>query len=763
MEQQHPCYYPGEFAPPTKMHLNSLYWLLNRPEVSHVNVVIGKTNGPISQDQKARMWEMLIKSSFSPQATIIKSKENGPLSEVYSLFEVKPDKPAYIALDEESSRNKKLQKKFSRFPNYGMQLLPSQFYKSSAALQQAAQNNDIEAAKEELPDDFSNEQISEYLSILNERTHDEPLVDKSPLLKSYSEQYQEMFNDGFWKSVFEPMAESASIQEAISDSAKKKALEKFKKEKPELGDQQIKYYIDKFSDKQSSNVFQKKDIFQYKFDELEKIIDANFSSDVSKKTDGDEVDFKGSEDVVYNKNGLLVLLGNLKEKCIRYGKGYSWCISRKDSSNMFFSYRMRLNEPVFYFVFDEDKPKEDKHHAIVIYINKQGEYYVASSLNTGDEEMSWSEIESIQPKLKGLKDIFKHIPLTAEEKKDYERFKNQISDEEYDKLNYTDKEKYIGFGHDLTEKQIRSTPKELVSKYAVTTVGENIPEDIEKSLSTSDRKKLKDNRVERYGDHIKFLQYQDELTPEDLKVKEDLNLSFYDITSLPDNLEVGGDLRLYASNITSLPNNLKVGGDLDLSNSKITSLPDDLKIGGGLYLSYTNITSLPDNLEVGGSLDLSNTKITSLPDNLKVGKRLSLSYTNITYLPDNLEVEGVLNLSNTKITSLPDNLKVGGDLELYNSKITSLPDNLKVGGSIDLNDSKITSLPDNLKVEGNLDLSETEINSLPNNLKVEDNLYLFKTKITSLPDDLEIGAIMTDNLDLKKQWREIQAKRSKNN
>ncbi len=213
MEQQHPCYYPGEFAPPTKMHLNSLYWLLNRPEVSHVNVVIGKTNGPISQDQKARMWEMLIKSSFSPQATIIKSKENGPLSEVYSLFEVKPDKPAYIALDEESSRNKKLQKKFSRFPNYGMQLLPSQFYKSSAALQQAAQNNDIEAAKEELPDDFSNEQISEYLSILNERTHDEPLVDKSPLLKSYSEQYQEMFNDGFWKSVFNPMTNESDSHE----------------------------------------------------------------------------------------------------------------------------------------------------------------------------------------------------------------------------------------------------------------------------------------------------------------------------------------------------------------------------------------------------------------------------------------------------------------------------------------------------------------------------------------------------------------------
>ena len=214
MQEQHPCYYPGEFAPPTKMHLNALYWLLNRPEVSHVNVVVGKTNGPISQDQKARMWEMLLKSHFSPQATIVKSKENGPLSEVYSLFELKPDKPAYIALDEKSSRNKKLQKKFSKFPHYGMQLLQSQFYKSSAALHQAAQNNDVQAAKEELPDDFSDEQVNEYLSILKENVqHDEPLVDKSPLLKSYSEQYQEMFNDGFWKSVFNPMTNESDSHE----------------------------------------------------------------------------------------------------------------------------------------------------------------------------------------------------------------------------------------------------------------------------------------------------------------------------------------------------------------------------------------------------------------------------------------------------------------------------------------------------------------------------------------------------------------------
>jgi hypothetical protein len=205
MQEQHPCYYPGEFAPPTKMHLNALYWLLNRPEVSHVHVVIGKDNGPISQDQKAKMWEMLMKSSFSPQATIIKSKNNGSLSEVYSIFEEKSDKPAYLALDEKVAMNKKLQKKFNKFPYYGMQLLPSQFYKSSSTLHQAALDGDKSAVKAELPDDFSDTQIDEYMKILSRPSAtDEPLEDKSPLI-NYKEEYTKKFSDGFWKSVFEPI------------------------------------------------------------------------------------------------------------------------------------------------------------------------------------------------------------------------------------------------------------------------------------------------------------------------------------------------------------------------------------------------------------------------------------------------------------------------------------------------------------------------------------------------------------------------------
>ena len=64
-----------------------------------------------------------------------------------------------------------------------------------------------------------------------------------------------------------------------------------------------------------------------------------------------------------------------------------------------------------------------------------------------------------------------------------------------------------------------------------------------------------------------------------------------------------------------------------LDPDQFTITPEDLNVKGNLDLSYTSITSLPDNLQVGGNLNASYTKITSLPDNLQVGRSLYFSIT----------------------------------------------------------------------------------------------------------------------------------------
>ena len=102
---------------------------------------------------------------------------------------------------------------------------------------------------------------------------------------------------------------------------------------------------------------------------------------------------------------------------------------------------------------------------------------------------------------------------------------------------------------------------------------------------------LEDKEGQRAPLRIKLLNpKQFEITPEELIVKGDLDLSYIKITSLPDGLEVEGNLYLSGTLITSLPNGLKVGGDLDLPYTEITSLPKDLKVEGDLYLNDTPLS-----------------------------------------------------------------------------------------------------------------------------------------------------------------------------
>jgi hypothetical protein len=181
-------------------------------------------------------------------------------------------------------------------------------------------------------------------------------------------------------------------------------------------------------------------------------------------------------------------------------------------------------------------------------------------------------------------------------------------------------------------------------------------------------------------------------TAEDLNVKDSLDLTETNFTSLPDNLTVRGDLNIQGLKIKTLPKNLKVKGSLYADGIFISSIPEDLEVGEDLQLSSTPITSLPDNLKVNGDLDLSYTNLTSLPNNLKtINGHLSLHNTNLTSLPDNLKVKGSLSLSDTPIKTLPNGLEVGGNLIIYNTNISSFPKDIKVRaqGSINIKNTPL--------------------------------------------------------------------------
>ena len=100
---------------------------------------------------------------------------------------------------------------------------------------------------------------------------------------------------------------------------------------------------------------------------------------------------------------------------------------------------------------------------------------------------------------------------------------------------------------------------------------------------------------------------------------------------------------------TITPEELHVSGNLNLSRTSIKSLPAGLRVDGSLYLAYTQIKSLPAGLRVGGNLVLSGTPIQTLPTGLRVDGSLYLSQTKIQSLPADLQVDGDLSLSGTPI------------------------------------------------------------------------------------------------------------------
>jgi len=82
----------------------------------------------------------------------------------------------------------------------------------------------------------------------------------------------------------------------------------------------------------------------------------------------------------------------------------------------------------------------------------------------------------------------------------------------------------------------------------------------------------------------------------------------------PEELDVKGDLDLSDTKITSLPQGLKVEGNLLTSDTKIKSLPQGLKVTVSLFISATKITSLPPDLEVGGNLWIFGTPLAKKSD-----------------------------------------------------------------------------------------------------------------------------------------------------
>lgn len=196
----------------------------------------------------------------------------------------------------------------------------------------------------------------------------------------------------------------------------KKLSEKFMKENPELTQDQVLFYIGSYFEILDEIPSDSKRVDDMTFVEFEHLIDGisgEKKSTQNKSKDLSDIAMK------YDENNLKIFAPKTKDQCIKLRNGRSWCTSREGGGNMYYNYRLG-HERTLYYVIDEDMDFNDLNFATVILVDPDGKASMADKSNTGkfggSTNMPWSDIVAKVPKLKGLQNIFVPNPLTQEEK-----------------------------------------------------------------------------------------------------------------------------------------------------------------------------------------------------------------------------------------------------------------------------------------------------------------------------------------------------------
>jgi hypothetical protein len=171
-------------------------------------------------------------------------------------------------------------------------------------------------------------------------------------------------------------------------------IEKFQKEEPALTPTIIKGYIDRFD--RIKNNLQEKDITKYTWKDLEIAVD---SYQPKQRIKAGTIDPTVTDaNLLYNQDGIRIYLGLDKKSCIKYGNGYSFCISARGDNNMYSHYRVKKRGTP-YFIFNDNLPKtkENPNHVLVLFVydippdssymtrNERARYTITNALNKGEK------------------------------------------------------------------------------------------------------------------------------------------------------------------------------------------------------------------------------------------------------------------------------------------------------------------------------------------------------------------------------------------
>jgi hypothetical protein len=300
-------------------------------------------------------------------------------------------------------------------------------------------------------------------------------------------------------NVFDRLYEQVILE--FSEGATKKIIQKFSNEASE---QDIRRELDDFE--KYKNSLQKKDPFQYKswIEFTEAIHAAKGKAEFKKKKIPDESQITSTDDIIADDENVTIYKGDSQDKCVMYGKGYTFCISRQAGGNMFSSYRLG-KESTFYFIYFKKKAKTENDHIMVLDHTNSGYEWTFANNDTETIGGGWNEIVSKYPELKKYERLLINKKLDDTEKlflQKLENFTNTPTLEEFSKLSYKEKVQALKSVVDLPDDIWKTLDSTLRNEFL--SIGPN--------LTDHQANDLKPNEIERYKKmrNISFPQLVDE-------------------------------------------------------------------------------------------------------------------------------------------------------------------------------------------------------------------------------------------------------------
>lgn len=197
------------------------------------------------------------------------------------------------------------------------------------------------------------------------------------------------------------------------------------------------------------------------------------------------------EDLIADTDDVLILRGSNERKCVEYGKGYSFCISRPGGGNMYGNYRIS-KASTFYFIFFKkilESDPNDPKHIMVLDHTKDGWEWTFGDNRTQKIPGGWKEVIQKFPVLAQYEKYFINKPLTEEEKAYHEKlmkFVRKPTLENFNAYSYKEKADVLKFGMKIDDDVFDSLDRDLRNEYVA--IGPPISKKQFEVLSDSEKK-----------------------------------------------------------------------------------------------------------------------------------------------------------------------------------------------------------------------------------------------------------------------------------